>query len=163
MDHLLVPARGVRQISDPGVARALARRMLESGSPGVLGQLGRGNDGSGEEELVRALLAGELVVVEVERPARMLDAPRMESLTSLAGPLDGVPEPVRPSSVGSWVGVRVVDTRGRPLPRFSVRVDDPGGASHDARLDAGGRARVDGLADDGGCTITLTPLPDEAR
>lgn len=160
-DHLLVPARHVRHVSDPAVARALARRMLES--PGTPGLLGRAHAAPSEDELVRALLDGELVVVELEAAPRMLDAPRVESLTSLLGPLDGVPEPVPPASVRSWVAVRVVDSRGRPLPQFAVRVDDPGGKRHDRRLDDGGHARVDGLTEDGSCVVTLAPLPDEAR
>jgi hypothetical protein len=151
----------VREVSDPGVARALARRMLES--PGSPGLLGRAHATPSEDELVRALLAGGLVVVELEGAPRMLDAPRVESLTSLLGPQGGLPEPVRPASVRSWVAVRVVDSRGRPLPQFAARIDDPSGKRHDVRLDGGGQARVDGLAEDGSCVVTLTALPDEAR
>lgn len=155
MDHLLVPARAVRHVADPEVARALARRMLESPElrPG-------GAAGPTEDELVRALLAGDLVVVELEGPPRLLDAPRVQPLLDLAGPMDGEPEPVRTKS---WVGVRVVDPRGRPVPGFSVRVDDPAGKRHDARLDGDGRARWDALTEDGSCVVTLTPVPDEGR
>jgi hypothetical protein len=157
-DHLLVPARKVRQVADPGVARALARRMLES--PDLPRLRPGGAVEPSEDELVRALLAGELVVVEVEGPPRLLDAPRVRALLDLAGPMDGVPEPVR---TRSWVGVRVVDPRGRPVPGFTVRVDDPAGKRHHATLDGDGRARMDALTYDGSCVVTLTPLPDEGR
>lgn len=138
--------------------------MLES--PGLPGLIGRGYGSAygppSEDELVRALLDGALVVVELEAAPRMLDTPRVESLTSLMGPLDGVPEPVRPASARSWVAVRVVDSRGRPLPQFAVRTDDPGGQHHDTRLDGEGRVLVDRLTEDGSCVVTLTPRPDEA-
>lgn len=143
-DFLLVPARGVRRVSDRRVARTLARRLLESAE----------REGLSEEQLVEGLLSGALLAVEVEAPPRRLDEPQVQELSSLAGPLDGMPEPAR---LRSWVGLQVVDQRGRPLPWFSVRVDDPAGVRHDVGLDAGARARVDDLEDDGGCTITLSP------
>lgn len=120
-------------------------------------------DGPSEDDLVRALLAGDLVMVEVEAPPRRLDTPRVQPLLELAGPMDGVPEPVRPARAASWVGVRVVDPRGRPVPWFSVRVDDPAGKRHDARLEGDARARFDALTDDGSCVVTLSPVPDEDR
>jgi hypothetical protein len=153
-DVLLVPARQVRSVADPGVARALARQLGEPRSP---------HDEPSEDELVRALLAGDLVVVELEDSQRRLDAPRVRPLLELAGPMDGMPEPVRPDRAASWVGVRVVDPRGRPVPWFAVRVDDPAGARHDAPLGEDARAHFPALTDDGSCVVTLSPTPDEDR
>jgi hypothetical protein len=166
-DHLLVPSHHIRHVSDPSAARVLARRMLESPDLAGLLLVGSSRLGGGshelpsEDELVRALLEGDLVVVEVERPLRLMDPPRARPLLELAGsePM-GMPEPVR---TPSWVGVRVVDPRGRPLPGFAVRVDDPAGKRHDARLDGEARARVDGLVEDGACVVTLSSVPVEGR
>lgn len=119
-----------------------------------------GYEGPSEDELVAGLRSGALLLMQVDGPPRQLDEPRVRELSSLADPLDGMPEPVRPRS---WVGVEVVDPRGRPLPFFSLRIEDPAGMCHDASLDDGARARVDDLDDDGSCTITLSPVQEAKR
>lgn len=156
---MLVPARALRRIADPVLARELARAMLAA--PGGGGGDGRERESS-EDELCRRILAGDLLVVETEDAPRLMDEPRAHELSSLAEPIheDGVPEPV-PMPTTSWIGVEVVDQRGRPLPMFSVHVDGPTGAHHEARLDERGRARLDRLEDDGACTVTLRPVEDE--
>ena len=105
------------------------------------------------QALIDGLTSGRLSLVRLDERPQLLDDARVHDLMSL-GPMDGVPEPPRPRP-DAWVGVEVVDSRGRPLPGYRVQVLDPTGASHDLELDSQGSGRLEGLAEDGGCTFTL--------
>lgn len=125
-------------------ARRLVKRLLaEHPDP----------DSVDERELVNGLTSGRLSLVRLDREPGMLDEPRVHDLLEL-GPMDGVPEPPRPRP-DAWVGVEVVDPRGRPLPGYRVQVLDPSGSTHALELDAQATGRLDGLSEDGGCTFTL--------
>lgn len=128
-------------VRDEGLARMVAERMLPADA-----------DDAERDELVSALVGGELLLIRVGRSRRTLDAPRVQSLVDLVETLDGVPEPPRPDA---WIAVEVVDQRGRPLPQFRVELRDPSGATHSLALDDQAAARVDELAQDGSCTFTL--------
>lgn len=146
---LIVRPRDVIDELDEATARRIVAQMRQARSQGSDPDADPDLD---EEAMVQALVSGRLTLVRLDDSARVLDAPVVRELSSMAPGFDGVPEPPRPDA---WVGVQVVDQRGRPLPMFGVELTDPSGRSHSRSLDADATARVDALPEDGPCVVTL--------
>jgi hypothetical protein len=60
----------------------------------------------------------------------------------------------------TWVGIELLDNRGKPVPGKAYRIDLPGGQVVEGALDQMGTAGVSGI-DPGNCKITFPKL--EAR
>ncbi len=74
--YLLVSPFDVRTVSDPEVARTIARSLLANDADWVATPDDKAT-GAEEERLMAAILSGELRFVEVERESRVLDHPRI--------------------------------------------------------------------------------------
>lgn len=72
------------------------------------------------------------------------------------------PPPPAPAEL-TWVELELVDERGHPIPGARYVVKLPDGATVEGRLDANGRARVDGL-EPGECLVSFPEYaPDDWR
>ena len=108
------------------------------------------------EVLAARLLRGDVLIVRMRQPARLLDgAPEITNLSDLVGDT----EDTRPRDTESWIAIHVVDQRGRPLPFFRARVQDPSGTMHSTPLDPGARGRVSKIPSDGSCSVVLEVDP----
>ena len=153
--YLLAPASDVRRLDTREDATRVAAAILEV--PGQAAALGIPPSDRTVEGVAEALLAGRFNAVRVDAPPRLLDSPSVIELATLAdAPIDQVVEPPRPTA---WVGVHVVDQRGRRVPFFVAEIEDAAGQTHTAELDKIARAEADKLPSDGSCTVTLTPKP----
>jgi len=79
-----------------------------------------------------------------------------ERATKSAGPFVDAVEPPRPAATeaASWVGIRVVDQYGRPLPWMQARMRLPDAAERQPVLDPKGRTRIDAVTG-GACSLEL--------
>lgn len=151
---LAVTDRDVLTIRTEHEAREVARALVASPDFEWPGGADADADADAlEREVVDALLGGQLVLVRTERQPRPMDAPQVTDLVEHAERPEQVVEPPRPDA---WVGVEIVDQRGRPLPWFHVQVSDPTRQDHDVTLSQAARGRADGLDEDGDCEVTLT-------
>lgn len=154
-DVIAVPSRDVRPIRDRQEAREVARAMLEQRATA---DRFAADSQRREDALVEALVAKDMLLVRVEQRPRTLQAPQTVELSTLAEPMDGVVEPPRPTA---WIGLEIVDQRGRPLPWFRVEVSGPSGKTHSPALDPTATTSVDVLDEDGSCRVLLSPTPME--
>lgn len=74
----------------------------------------------------------------------------------------GVPAPtVVSQDKKHWVEIALVDQSGNPIPGESYSITVPGGGVVSGKLNAKGRARVEGI-DPGNCKITFPDLDQHA-
>jgi hypothetical protein len=103
------------------------------------------------------LMRGDVLIVRVAAAARLMDDP--SEITNLADLISDASTDPAQGETESWIAFHVVDQRGRPLPFFRGRLQDPTGAEHAASLDTRATARVSKLDDDGLCSLTLEVDP----
>jgi hypothetical protein len=61
-----------------------------------------------------------------------------------------------------WISIKLLDADGAPVPGEKYSITLPDGSVSSGTLDANGKARVDGIADDGDCQITFPGLPGQS-
>lgn len=141
-------------IADPG-ARAALLAMYEA-TYGLHGFGERGVDLRDMHAYVRphleeALRRGDLVVLGVEE----LDEAR-----------EGEGEEPKDAGGGdekeekTWIGIKLVDEKGRPVPRRKYRIKLPNFETREGTLDDKGEARINGI-DPGDCEITFPRTHEE--
>ena len=81
-----------------------------------------------------------------------MDASAQSSATS-GNPSD----PVAPCAKKGWIGIRMVDSDGQPVPGLVYRIELPDGTVEKGKLDSKGSARVTEI-DPGMCDITFPEL-----
>ncbi len=106
--------------------------------------------------LARQLEDGSLRLIRNDGPGALRGGPieAAPMLSEFEDPVDAAVEP------RTWVGVRVVDQYGFPVPHLRVEFTLPDGDQVDKALDAAARARIDGIrGGDGEFDVKLTPPP----
>jgi hypothetical protein len=104
------------------------------------------------------------VILGAARPGERAEArpafEREEEVESSAAGGETTPAPRRSSAVEQakdWVEITLVDENGDPVPGEAYRLELPDGSVREGALDAGGKARVEGI-DPGACRVTFSNL-----
>ncbi|WP_394829015.1 carboxypeptidase-like regulatory domain-containing protein [Pendulispora albinea] len=140
-------------LSDP-LERGVVLDVYEA-LRGASGWSGFGGDIAGiDAQVVRTILRavdmGELLVL---RPP----PPRFQARTAKEAPERPRQEPV----TEDWVGLRIVDQNGRPVPGVQYRITLASGATIEGEVDSNGKARIEGLSP-GPCSIACPDLDGRA-
>ncbi len=151
--HASIDGRGARGAGADATARVLLEVYAAVGGPRVPGFAPwparppslRGLDRRVRETLLRALDEGRLRLDVVPRCAWVLP--------DVAPEPEAAPQPVVDEQT-TFIEIALVDQTGAPVPNRAYQVDVPGGGTRRGRLDAQGKARLEGL-DPGNCKITF--------
>jgi hypothetical protein len=156
--HVRLDPRGLSSID---ITRALVNgyqhadvRLMLAGA-GDLHDFHRTVDRTVVERLDWLVRSGRLIAIEcrlpllpyiVEEPPAPVDMPRPARTPSQAT------DPEK-----TWVEVKLVDDKGKPVPGQKYRIKTPDGVVHEGTLDEQGTAMLSGL-DPGGCDISFPDI-----
>jgi hypothetical protein len=134
--------KGARTRMENSIVFDLMHRELRCGRPGHLGLASRRRYVF--PELLDAVQCGEIVAYE-DKPA-----PPPQLYIEIEPPVPETPGP----EIKTWIGVTLIDAKGRPVPDHTYRLEKPDGGVVEGELDSRSSVVVTGL-ESGQCQVSF--------
>jgi hypothetical protein len=131
--------------------RAAVREMYESAFGKSAGNLDYARKRDIVQQLESAFHRRILVCLRVTRVTPGANSQKDDDAPPPPAP---APPPPRPVKNKTWIGIELVDDKGKPVPGEQYRIVLPDGSQEEDRLDAQGRAHINNI-DPGECQISF--------